>query len=388
MNTLNAVFKFLFWLSVFYLAYHLFLYGLLIWVLNKLLGRKDIEPVELEHYPSITVICPAYNEERDIEAKIKSFLALDYPKDKIRMLVVSDDSTDRTNEIVRNYTGQRIDLIVQKPRRGKQAAHNLVLPQIDSDLVLSTDATAIFESGSVKLLAGVLMSDPAIGMVSGMVKPEKKGEKQSGEGLYIQYESFLKDLDSRFYSVLVSIGAIYLIRRDLFAEVEENSADDFERTLHVLDKGYKVKFVKDAIVIEDETEFATEELSRKVRIITQEWYCVQRNPGLLNPFKHFRVSWMLFSHKVMRWLFFVPVILIWASTAYLSFTNWFWRILNIVLTFFLVMGALELIAQKHKKHIPLMGLPAYFVAMLIASLQAFINFLTGKNYKLWSTARD
>ena len=110
MNTILAT---LFWLSVFYLAYHLFLYGILIWILNKLLGRKDTSPKSLKDYPSITILCPAFNEERDIEAKIKSFLALDYPADKIRMLVISDDSTDGTNEIVNRYVDHRV--VASKP---------------------------------------------------------------------------------------------------------------------------------------------------------------------------------------------------------------------------------------------------------------------------------
>jgi cellulose synthase/poly-beta-1,6-N-acetylglucosamine synthase-like glycosyltransferase len=142
------------------------LYGILIWILNKLLGRKDTSPRPLTDYPSITILCPAFKEERDIEAKIQSFLALDYPPEKIRMLVISDDSTDGTNEIVSRYADQRVSLLIQKPRRGHQAPHNLALPLIDSDLVLSTDATAIFEPGSVKLLAEILMSSPEIGMVS------------------------------------------------------------------------------------------------------------------------------------------------------------------------------------------------------------------------------
>jgi len=385
MNTILAT---LFWLSVFYLAYHLFLYGILIWILNKLLGRKDTSPKALKDYPSITILCPAFNEERDIEAKIKSFLALDYPADKIRMLVISDDSTDGTNEIVNRYVDQRVSLLIQKPRRGKQAAHNLALPHIDSDLVLSTDATAIFESGSVKHLTEILMSSPQIGMVSGRLKLTTSGGKQSGEGLYIRYESFLRDLDSRYHSVLVSVGALFLIRRELFTEIAEDSADDFERTLYVLDKGYKVKFVKDAAVVEEETECATEELDRKVRIITQEWYCVRRHPGVLDPFKHTQISWMLFSHKVMRWLFFIPVILIWASSAILSINSFFYMIVFILLTTGLILGSMELRAQKARKHIPLMGLPAYFVAMLLASILAFANFLKGKNFGVWNTARD
>ncbi len=226
-----------FWLSVLTLFYHLFGYGIILMFLNWLLGRKAPIAKEISEYPSVTVICPAFNEERDIEAKIKSFLELDYPPDKVKMLVVSDDSTDKTNAIVESYRDQRVQLLLQKPRRGKQAAHNLALPHLDSDYVLSTDATAIFEPQSLKLLMQEMLSDPRIGLVSGRLKLVKGEGRQSGEGLYIRYESFLRELDSRFHSVLVAVGALFLIRRELFTKIDESSADDFERTLYVLDHG-------------------------------------------------------------------------------------------------------------------------------------------------------
>lgn len=384
---INSFMACIFWLSVLTLFYHLFGYGMILWLLNRIMGRKASTNREIADYPTVTILCPAYNEERDLDAKIQSFLQLDYPPEKVKLLVISDDSTDKTNAIAETYKDQRVQLLIQKPRRGKQAAHNLSLPYLDSDYVLSTDATAIFEPQSLMLLMQEMLSDPQIGLVSGKLKLVKGEGRQSGEGLYIRYESFLRDLDSRFHSVLVAVGALFLIRRELFTKIDESSADDFERTLYVLDKGYKAKFVGAAAVVEEETEHATEEQARKVRIITQEWYCVKRQPGVLNPFKHLTISWMLFSHKILRWLFFVPVILIWISLAVLSFTHTIYGLLFIFLTIALILGAWELQMQKRSRHIPLMGLPAYFVAMLAASIAAFVNYMKGKNYGIWETSR-
>lgn len=387
MDKLQLIAQLAFWISIFLLTYHLFGYGLVLWILNRIFRRNSQTLNELTEYPTVSIICPAFNEERDIEAKIISYLNLDYPAEKLKLLVISDDSTDATNSIVESYKDQRVQLLVQKPRQGKQAAHNLALAHLDSDFVLSTDATAIFEPQSLKLLMREMLSDPRIGLVSGKLKLVKGSGRQSGEGLYIKYESFLRDLDSRFHSVLVAVGALFLIRRELFGPIDVNSADDFERTLFVLNQGFKAKFVGEAAVVEEETEHATEELARKVRIITQEWYCVQRNLGVLNPFKHPAVSWMLFSHKILRWLFFLPVIGIWVSLGILSGFHNILGLLFIFLTIALILGAWELSMQRRSKHIPLMGLPAYFVAMLIASIAAFGNYLRGKKYGVWDTQR-
>lgn len=373
--------------NVVVLVYHLIGYGLILWLLNTILGRKVSVSKELHEYPTVTILCPAFNEERDLDAKIQSFLKLDYPPEKIKMIVISDDSTDRTNEIASQYSDKRVQLLVQKPRRGKQAAHNLALSYIDSDYVLSTDATAIFEPQSLKLLMQAMRTDKRIGLVSGRLKLIKGDGRQSGEGLYIRYEGALRAMDSRFHSVLVAVGALFLIKTELFTYIHEGSADDFERTLQVLDKGYKAKFLEEAAVVETESEHAHEELSRKVRIITQQWYCIFRNLGVINPFKHPLISWMLLSHKVLRWLFFIPVILIWLLLMILAAYAWIWLLLFIVMTLGVALGAWELRLQARALHIPGMGIPAYFVAMLLASIIAFVNILKGKQFGTWDNTR-
>jgi len=374
----------IFWVSWLALAYHLVGYGAFLYLVNMFRAK----PVTSEPtgFPSIVVLCAAYNEEKAIGDKIESFIALDYPADKIKMIVISDDSTDATNEIVSRYTHLNIELVIQKPRRGKQSAHNMVLPDLKCDYVLSTDANSIFAPDSVSKLVARMQSDNRIGLVSGELHLHKKGDMQSGEGLYWRYESFLKNMDSRFKTSIGANGSIFLIKRELFTEIDPQSVDDFERTLIVLKQGFLAAYEPLATVSEEETQKASEEISRKIRIISQEWFALRRNAALLNPFRFPAISFLLVSHKLLRWLFFVFVLTGFLSSALLART-WFYLLVLVMQVVFYMLGTLGLISQAKGKRIPLTGIPGYFVAMIYSSAVAFKNFLINKNFGMWKPIR-
>jgi poly-beta-1,6-N-acetyl-D-glucosamine synthase len=387
MDNVVMILKIIFWSGFLILLYHVFLYGIILWAWSKI-RKQRIGPIQVaddDSLPSITVVCAAYNEEASIEEKIKSFLALDYPKDKIKMLIVSDDSSDNTNTIVSKYTEFNVDLVIQKPRGGKQKAHNLVQPFIYTDYILSTDANSIFAPDSVKLLVRKMKSDESIGIVSGELILIKKNEKDSGEGLYWKYECFLKQQDSNFASIVGSNGSIFLIRRELFTQIHPNSCDDFERTLFVLSKGVKAKYERKALVTEEVTEYAREEIKRKIRIITTEWYALKRNIGLLNPFKFGKISLVLFSHKIIRWLFFLFMLMMLVSSALIA--DRFYQWIFLLQLFIYWIGILELTLQKSGRHIPGMGIFAYITAMGWASMIAFFKFLFNADMGIWNPVR-
>ncbi len=376
----------MFWLSWSLFAYHIFGYGLLLFILNKLIPRRPGKPVTQAEFPKITVLCPAYNEEKFIEDKLRSFLELDYPVDLINMVVISDDSTDATNQIVEKYTDRNISLVIQKPRAGKQSAHNLVLPMLDCDYVLSTDANSIFDPAAVRLLVQKMQSDDRLGLVSGELRLLNKDGKSSGEGLYWRYESFLKEMDYRWKSLIGANGSLYLIKRELFGLIDPQSLDDFERTLQVMKQGYLAAYEPQARVSEEETVKASQEISRKIRIISREWYAMHRNLELLNPIRFPAISFMLISHKLLRWLFFVFVLTGLISAAFLTHI-WFYRWVFYAQIVVYLLGTLGLIAQSKDKRVPFTGLPGYFIAMLWSSAVAFKNFLVNKHYGMWKPIR-
>ena len=374
---------YLFWLCILILFYHIFGYGLLLSFIN--LFKKQDNTAELTEFPSITILCPAYNEESVIEEKIKSFLNLDYPKDKINMIVISDDSTDNTNRIVDKYTKDyNIQLVVQKPRKGKQSGHNLVEPSIITDYVLSTDANSIFHQKAVKELVKTMKSNDKIGMVSGELKLLKDNNKDSGEGYYWKYESWLKRLESKFYSIIGANGSIFLIKRKYFTQIHPASVDDFERALIILKKGLIVKYNPKAIVYEDVTQKATEEINRKIRIITQEWFAIFRQKAV---FINTSIAFLLFSHKIIRWLLPLFSICIIISNCFLLHSTFFIITLFIQLMIY-ILGILELILENKRKSIKPLKIFAYYTAMNYAAFMALIKFIKGKQYATWDTIRE
>lgn len=379
--------KILFWIAFITLIYHFIGYPLLLLIINSLKKTSKNHMVnDILNYPRIIILCPAYNEEGVIEEKIISFLALDYPKDKIEMIIISDNSTDNTVEIVSKYLDQKIKMIIQTERGGKQKAQNSALPHLDCDFVVSTDANSIFEPNSIKFMVQRILSDPKIGMVSGELLLVNKDNKSSGEGLYWKYESYIKSLESNFYSLIGANGSLYLIKRELFDKINPQSVDDFERALIVLKKHQLVKYEPLAKVFEEESKSAKQELGRKVRIISREWQVVKRNKELLNPFRYPIISFQLFSHKILRWLIFVFLLIIFFSSLYLINIKFF-RLVFILQCIFYAFGIIGLVAQNKEKKMPLAKVPAYLCVMFYSSLKAFICFITKKTSATWEPLR-
>lgn len=376
--------EWLFWIPAFAIAYHIGIYGLLLYIIN--LFKAAPNTPDTTDFPKIIVLCPAFNEESSIAAKIESFLALDYPTDRIKMLVISDDSTDATNDIVMRYAHTNVELLVQRPRQGKQSAHNLAQQSLDCDYVLSTDANSIFAPDAVKHLISAIKSEAGIGLVSGELRLLSSGKDSSGEGLYWKYESFLKQMDSRFHSIVGANGSLYLIKRELFTAIHKDSVDDFERTLYVLGCGFKAKYEPKALVFEPETEKASQEISRKIRIISREWFVMQRQAKLLNPFRYPKECFMLLSHKLLRWVFFLLAAAILGSSVALVQHTFYRRILLLQMLFY-AYGSMGLLAQKHQKRLPASGMPAYITAMIYSSMMAFKNFVLRRQFGTWKPVR-
>lgn len=378
--------EYLFWISVLILGYHILGYGIILRLINLFQKKKELNQDTSIEFPSITVLCPAFNEEDVIEEKLKSFLELDYPQNKIKMIVISDDSTDKTNEIVLQYSDRNISLIIQRPRQGKQSGHNMVEPLIDTEYILSTDANSIFHPQAVKHLIKKAQSDPETGMVSGELRLVKKNRGDSGEGLYWKYESWLKSEESKFYSIIGANGSIFLIRRDLFTQIHPASVDDFERSLQVLQKGFKVKYEPDAKVFEETTARPVEEIGRKIRIITQEWFCLARNLQVLNPVRDFRVFFMFISHKLIRWLLPVFSFLMLVTNIFLLdkalYVVCFMMQISVYLS-----GLYEIQIEKSGKSIKLFKITAYYTAMNYSAMMALFRYFRKHQYATWQKVR-
>ncbi|MBT6994847.1 MAG: glycosyltransferase family 2 protein, partial [Candidatus Cloacimonetes bacterium] len=323
------------------------------------------------------------NEEEYIEEKLQSFANLDYPKDKINLIIVSDNSDDDTNFIVQKYVDKfdNIRLVIQKTRKGKASALNLIEPKIDSEIVISTDASSILEKDAVKKMVRHF-NDDSIGLVTGKLKYVKKNNDKSGEGLYWKYETWIRKNESKVYSVIVASGCLFAIRRELYKQIHPSSPDDFERTLVTLENGYRAIIEPEAVVYEYLTVKTSDEISRKIRIISREWFALLRHKALLNFFKFPIISLFLISHKLIRWLLpFISISIIGSAIFLRSilFMNYFLCVTAILFGF----GLLELLLEKNGKSIKLFKVPAYIIAMNYASSIAFMKFIFRKQQTIW-----
>lgn len=295
----------IFWLSLAVCVYIYFGYPALLWVLSKVRPR----PVrERDVFPRATFVIPAYNEERNIAAKIENTLALDYPPEQLEVLVVSNGSTDRTNEIVRSYEDARVRLIaLEEP--GKMGALNEGARSATGEILIFTDADFLLDTHSLKVIARKF-ADREVGGVCGARKPGVKREGDAtgeGEGLYGRWDKWQKVRESEIGSVFAADGLLYAIRRDLYKPITDPAqADDIAISVPVVLQGYRLLFDPNATAWENASVVAAEEFRRKVRVTNHSVRALLNigAPLFLSGF----YSVELLSHKLVR--HFIPFFLI------------------------------------------------------------------------------
>lgn len=265
-----------------------------------------------DEWPCITITVPAYNEERAIAATLDCLLATDYPADRRRILVVSDASTDRTDEIVRAYADRGVDLLRLAVRRGKTAAENAAARVVTTDIVVSTDASVRVLAGALKPLVRAF-DDPTVGVASGRdvsargsaaERPAGMGEMGvEGESGYVGYEMFVRSLETRVGSIIGASGSLYAFRRTVYdAEFPEALSRDFASVLVARAHGYRGVSVEDARCVVPRAASLRAEFRRKARTMARGLATLWYERALLNPGRYGVFAYMLFSHKVCRWL--------------------------------------------------------------------------------------
>jgi cellulose synthase/poly-beta-1,6-N-acetylglucosamine synthase-like glycosyltransferase len=254
-----------------------------------------------ESTPHISVIISAYNEEAVIEQKVKNTLDLDYPEDRLQVIVSSDGSTDQTNAIVSAIRDPRVTLFSFQERVGKTACLNRVVPEAKGELVLFTDANSMFPKNLLRTLTRNF-ADPGIGLVTGWTKYHQPGGREETTSLYSKFEKWSKVLESRVSSCVGADGAVFAIRKALYKPLKDYDINDFIIPLDVIGQGLRVVLDPEVFCLEEASEGVGKEYSRQVRITTRTLGAIGRNTGFLDPFKYGAFAFMLFSHKVMRFL--------------------------------------------------------------------------------------
>ena len=299
--------KIVFWIALLIVFYTYIGYGILLYIiirLKRLLKGVPFQPAMPadEELPTMTLMICAYNEEDVVKEKMENTLALDYPKDKFRIMWVTDGSNDRTNELLKAYP--EVDIVFSPERKGKTAALKHGLRELKTRYVAFTDANTMINSGALREIAR-LFSDPSVGCVSGekRVAARKAGEMAAeGEGLYWKYESTLKRWDSELYSAMGAAGELYAIDPKLCREVpDEALLDDFMLSMYVVQAGKRIAYTPDAFAREYGSANIYEESKRKRRIAAGGLQSIWWLRSMLNPLKQPLVTFQYVSHRVLRW---------------------------------------------------------------------------------------
>lgn len=297
------VVKIFFWLSVFIVFYTFFGYGILVWIIVKIkeaFRKPQTYPVT-EEYPMVTLLIAAYNEQDYIEEKMKNCLAIDYPKDRLKIVWVTDGSTDSTPELLAQYPE---NTVLHRPeRRGKTAALNRAMEFVNTPFVVMTDANTYLNPESIYRLIRKF-DNPKVGCVAGEKKVMTDGESAAAaEGVYWKYESFLKDLDDRLYSSMGAAGELIAIRRGLWIPIPAGVlGDDLNISLNMLRRGYIIGYCKEAYAMEKPSADIKEEKKRKVRLAANGYQVTSMFRDLMNPFKYGVIAFQFVSHRVIRWI--------------------------------------------------------------------------------------
>jgi cellulose synthase/poly-beta-1,6-N-acetylglucosamine synthase-like glycosyltransferase len=346
---------------------------------------------EAQAWPCVTVVIAAYDEEACIRAKVENALALDYPAERLEILVGCDGCADRTAQVAPEAGGERVTVHELFPRAGKASVLTRLVPLAQGDLVVLTDANVVFEKGALRALAR-RFRDGAVGAVVGRLRLYNPTRREFEESLYWRYETALKYFEGKRGCVLGANGGIYAIRRLLFTPLAADTVtDDFVIPTRIASRGWQVVFEPDALAYEETTEDAGREFARRARIGAGNWQAVSRVPGLLDP----RTGFLFFafvSHKLLRWA--APLLLGVAllSSAALAAAPGAWTY-RLVLGLQVAFYALALAGHRGGAGLRgttrrLASLAHYFVAMNAALAVGFWRYLRGTQRAAWDrTAR-
>jgi cellulose synthase/poly-beta-1,6-N-acetylglucosamine synthase-like glycosyltransferase len=375
-----------FWTAIVVVCYTYLGYPAIIWVLGLCFPR----PIHCtSQTPKVTVLIAAHNEGRNIAEKIENCLTLEYPSEQLDIVVVSDGSTDQTNEIVKQYASrfpERVTLITLHERGGKAQALNAGVVAATGDILLLADARQRFDAQVVQTLVRNF-SDPEVGAVSGelLLCSEGVEEKPEGLGLYWRYEKMIRQAESRIGSTVGYSGAISAIRRSLFCPLPVDTlVDDLVTPLQVAAQGYRVVFEPAAHAFDQVSATPGHEFARKVRTLAGVTQTLLRLRRLAGPLS-LRLQWQFWSHKVMRLL--VPYALVMAFFTSFMLDGFFYQGAFFVQATVYGLGVLGMIGRLRGAWARVALTPQTFLMLNMAAVTGVVRYFIGQRLDLWRQAR-
>lgn len=380
----------IFWICIAIIFYSYFGYGIVIYLVVKIknaLGKKVVFDDAFE--PEVTLIVPCFNEADYIEEKIKNSTELDYPKEKLKLIFISDGSSDDTPERIKKYPN--VIGLHENKRSGKAAAMNRAMKFVNTPIVVFCDANTILNKEAIKELVKHYKNEN-VGAVTGekrIISTNKEGASTAGEGIYWKYESLLKKLDSDFYSVVGAAGELMSYRTSLYKELPPDSLlDDLMQSMQIAIDGYRVIYEKNAWAAETASANVKEELKRKIRISAGAWQSMLRLGKAFNPFHNFKLFFAFISHRVLRWtLAPLSLLVLLLLNIFLAPTsNLYFTILLLQILFY-TLALIGWYFENKRIKVKVLFVPYYFFIMNLCMYLGLFRFLKGKQSVSWERAQ-
>jgi len=383
-----------FWISFFIIFYTFFGYGILLYLLVRIkrLFKKPYVFSQLYDLPTVTVIVAAFNEEYLIVEKIKNCLELNYPKNKVQFIFITDGSSDRTPELVGKYP--EIQLLHENQRLGKMAAIKRAMPYVSGYVTVFTDAnTFLNKDALIQLLKHY--QNPKIGAVAGEKKimvSQSADASSAGEGFYWKYESALKKWDYELYSNVGAAGELFSIRTDLYEPVETDTIiDDHMIAMRIAEKGYIIAYEPNAYALETASADSSEELKRKIRIAAGGIQSFYRLKKAANPFNNPVLTFQYFSHRLLRWVLtpWLMIILFFLNSMIViryPESGFYVLTLFLQLSFYLA-ALLGWFLESKKIRLKAAFIPFYFSMMNYAVIAGTFRYYKGSQSAAWEKSK-
>ena len=379
MNVL--IYKILFFLSLFMIFYIYVGYPVCVWLLSRMV-KKKIDKALYEPYVSILIA--AYNEEEHIGQTIANKLLQDYPENKLEVIVISDESTDHTDEIVRSFQNKNVKLLRQT-RAGKTSALNMAIPYANGEILVFSDANSIYAVDALKHLAANF-HDPKVGYVTGKMIYANPDDTTIGDGCsaYMKYENTLRYLETQIGSVVGVDGGIDAMRKNIHSTLNPDQLPDFVQPLKVIEQGYRVVYDSEALLKESSLSVSDDEYRMRVRVTLRALNALKDMPQLLWGSSGLLFAWQVWSHKVLRYLCFVFLMVAYVANLLIWAESILYKIAFVLQTACYIGALISVILERMDRKIYILYFFHYFVILNVAAGHAFLKFIMGEKQVMWT----
>lgn len=372
----------LFWLSLAFIFYAYAGYPLVLVLLSAIRNRPvQTAPV----YPKVSFIITAYNEEKRIQEKLANTLRLDYPRERMEIVVASDCSTDRTDDIVRSFQTSGVRLIRSNRKGGKEGAQQLAVEATDGEILVFSDTATILEPQAVSSIVKNF-ADESVGCVSSVDRFIDGDGTVSGEGAYVRYEMWLRRLETRVNTLVGLSGSFFAARRTVCREWAPDLQSDFNTLLSSVRLGLRGVADPESVGYYHNLLDQRKEYERKVRTVVRGISVFMRSVSLLNPLRYHLFAWQLFSHKLCRWLVPFAMIAALAANGWLALSSPVYRAILLVQAGFYSLALVYMLSRRVPS-VGMLRIPSFFVMVNLSILDAWMRYFRGERIVSWTPSK-